>query len=202
MPGIMQRLRSQTRDRHVQLEHTVDLRSRFESREGYRDLLRRMLGLHGPLEQALLRLDWSGTAIDLGERRKTAWLHQDLLALNFSEREIEAIPVCVEIPELTSVARGIGCLYVLEGSTLGGAVIARQLERVLEIGTDQGARFYASYGERLNLMWASFGAAADAICDSAVAADQACAAAHDTFACFEAWFRRDPGDRLPEERNT
>jgi hypothetical protein len=108
-----------------------------------------MLGLHGPLEQALLRLDWSGTAIDLGERRKTAWLHQDLLALNFSEREIEAIPVCVEIPELTSVARGIGCLYVLEGSTLGGAVIARQLERVLEIGTDQGARFYASYGARL-----------------------------------------------------
>jgi len=190
MPGIMQRLRSETREQHVRLEHTVDLRSRFASREGYRDLLSRMLGLHEPLERELRRIDWSGATIEMGERRKTAWLQQDLLALDFTPREIAAIPECVELPELTSAARGIGCLYVLEGSTLGGAVIARQLKRVLKIGADQGGRFYASYGEQLSLMWGRFGAAADDYCDNTVAADQACAAARDTFGCFEAWFQR------------
>lgn len=192
MPTIMQRLRSETREQHLHLEHTVDLRSRFESREGYHDLLRRMLGLHEPLERALLRIDWSGTAIDIGERRKTAWLRQDLLALDFTAGELAAIPECAELPAVDNVARGIGCLYVLEGSTLGGTVIARQIERVLKIGVGQGGRFYASYGESLNLMWDRFGAAADQCCDSAVAGDQACAAARDTFQCFDAWFRRDP----------
>jgi len=195
MPGIMQRLRSETREQHVRLEHTVDLRSRFESLEQYRDLLSRMLGLHEPMERALLRIDWSGAPIELGQRSKTAWLQQDLLALNFTATEIAAIPGCAEIPELSSAARGIGCLYVLEGSTLGGAVIARQLERVLKIGADQGGRFYASYGERLSLMWGRFGAAADDCCASIVAADQACAAARDTFGCFEAWFQRGRRER-------
>jgi heme oxygenase len=66
---------------------------------------------------------------------------------------------------------------------------------VLQIGADQGGRFYASYGEQLSLMWGRFGAAADRCCDSTVAADQACAAARDTFGCFEAWFLRDRRER-------
>ncbi len=190
MPGLMQRLRLETRDQHLKLERTVDLKSRFESRAGYVDLLQRMLGLHEPLEQSLLRLDWSGTGIDLGERRKAPWLEADLLALGSSKEEIARLPRCTSLPVLDTVARGIGCLYVLEGSTLGGDVIAQQIAKRLQLGPGSGGRFYASYGERLHPMWAAFGADADRACATEAAGDQARDAARHTFECFETWFRQ------------
>jgi heme oxygenase len=191
----MQRLRLETRDQHRKLEHTVDLKSRFESRAEYVDLLQRMLGLHEPLEQALLRLDWSGTGIEPGERRKSPWLEADLMALGNSAAEIARLPRCAELPVLDTLARGIGCLYVLEGSTLGGDVIARQLATRLQMGPGNGARFYASYGERLHAMWATFGADADRACNHQAACDEARDAARDTFECFERWFGRAPPER-------
>ena len=59
------------------------------------------------------------------------------------------------------IAEGIGCLYVLEGSTLGGQFILRALQERLGLSPDREARFFASYGKHVGSMWKSFGSFAE-----------------------------------------
>ena len=47
-------------------------------------------------------------------------------------------------------------LYVLEGATLGGQVICRQLGPRLNLSADAGLSFYASYGELVGPRWKTF----------------------------------------------
>jgi heme oxygenase (biliverdin-IX-beta and delta-forming) len=42
---------------------------------------------------------------------------------------------------MSSPARALGVLYVIEGSTLGGQVIARRIAEALHIGPQDGAGF-------------------------------------------------------------
>ena len=49
-------------------------------------------------------------------------------------------------------------MYVLEGSTLGGAIIARHVERELGLQVDTGCAFFRSYGRNVGRMWKEFGA--------------------------------------------
>jgi heme oxygenase len=50
-------------------------------------------------------------------------------------------------------------MYVIEGSTLGGAVIAREVERRLGLTAETGCAYFRSYGRDTARMWTSFGAA-------------------------------------------
>jgi hypothetical protein len=51
---------------------------------------------------------------------------------------------------------GLGCLYVLEGSTLGARVISRRLESHFMLGPDSGAAFFNAYGEAVGRRWSEF----------------------------------------------
>lgn len=188
---LMERLRRETRARHEAVERSVDFASRLSSRDAYIELLRRMLGLHEPFEAALANLDWRSIGLDLGERRKSRFIVDDLRVLGLSGRDIESVPRCDTLPAVTGLSRGVGCLYVIEGSTLGGAMIAKELSSRLGIaGPAAGGAFYASYGRDIGPMWRRFGAAAERGCDSEQRRDEAVAAAIETFDCFDSWFRR------------
>jgi heme oxygenase len=54
-------------------------------------------------------------------------------------------------------ASALGAMYVLEGSSLGGAVIARALSKIPEISETGAFDFYTFYGSELGSMWTSFG---------------------------------------------
>ncbi|HEY9155092.1 MAG TPA: biliverdin-producing heme oxygenase, partial [Opitutaceae bacterium] len=69
----------------------------------------------------------------LAGREKTVWLREDLAALGVSSGDIDALPRCEELPDLTSAARALGSFYVWEGSTLGGQIISRHLREKLGI---------------------------------------------------------------------
>ena len=47
----------------------------------------------------------------------------------------------------------VGCLYVLEGSTLGGQIILRRAAERLGIDADTGAGFFHGYGAQTGAMW-------------------------------------------------
>ncbi len=47
-------------------------------------------------------------------------------------------------------------MYVLEGATLGGRVIARRLEQHLSVDPRTGGRFFRPYGSETSSMWSSF----------------------------------------------
>jgi len=183
---ILTRLRHETAQQHRCLEDAVGLRE-VPTPERYREVLARFLGFYAPLES---RLDEAGIADVLADwpaRRKTAWLTGDLARMGLEAAAVSSLPRCRRLPEVTSPARALGCCYVMEGATLGGAQVVDQL------GPSAGTpafpvRFFDSYGAERASRWHRFRVEVRArVCHSQAEAD-ALAAAGETFAAFADWF--------------
>ena len=63
------------------------------------------------------------------------------------------LPPCPALPPLASLPQLLGAMYVVEGSTLGGQVLARQLTKG---GLDLG-RYFTGYGALTGPRWKAFG---------------------------------------------
>ncbi len=96
------------------------------------------------------------------------------------------LPVCGDLPVCNSIAQAFGCLYVLEGATLGGRVLCRHFNQTLGLDVHNGSAFFAGYGEATGAMWALFGERLTAAnVDETAAIQSAC----QTFQTLEQWFR-------------
>ncbi len=190
---FLDRIRADTRQMHLRVETCLDLEGSCATVDGYRKLLARMLAFHAPLEERLSHLDWAGTGVDFESRRKARLLRADLAALGAPS---EGLPRAA-LPQLRSLAAGFGCLYVVEGSTLGGKIILRHVERALGLDAARGASFFASYRADVGPMWRAFGEAATAYCSTGPRVDEAVAAAIDTFEAFERGIGTAPGEPRP-----
>lgn len=189
---VLARLRAETRAEHDAIEAALPLMGPGLTREGYRRLLARFLGVYRPLEAVLAGLgDWTAQGIDLQARRKAPWLVADLRALG--EPDPAALPDCPGLPPLPGVAAGFGCLYVMEGATLGGQLIARHLRESLGLHDGNGARFHHGYGARNGAMWQSFRTALAAHATAPAVQDEVVAAAIATFRALRSWCREAPG---------
>ena len=189
--GLRQRLRAATREAHQRLHRQDGFRAaaegRLESRD-YRDLLARLYGFYQPFESRFPEApaDMAAAIDACATRARARSSPDDLLAMKF-RRRLERLPVCADLPAPRSEAEWLGALYVTEGSTLGGALIARALAKS---GVPaEHLHFFAGHGKANASMWISFLARLDALS----AAPQACAvaeaAACATFAAFEAWMQ-------------
>jgi heme oxygenase len=114
----------------------------------YRDLLARLLGLHETVEARTAAhdhaaiLSWPAGAPDQG---RVARLRRDLDALGMNRFEIAALPRADRhIPALAEVDAALGAVWVVEGSSLGGGVIAKWLGASLGIGPANGGAFFAA----------------------------------------------------------
>ena len=83
-------------------------------------------------------------------------------------------------------AAAFGAMYVVEGSTLGGAMIARHAEWTLGLNADTGCAYFSSYGRDVGRMWNEFGAKLLAI-STPDTDDLIVASANLTFECMRAW---------------
>lgn len=156
------------------------------SLEQYQAVLQRLYGFYQPMEDRLNVLAWSEPVFDPGARQKTPLLVRDLQALNPS-LDWAALPVCGNLPEAGCPARGLGCAYVMEGATLGGQIIARHVERTLNLGPDRGTAFFHSYGSDVGPRWRAFQQALLAYLTTPARQDAAIRAARETFQAFERW---------------
>ena len=120
-------------------------------------------------------------------RRKTPLLRRDLEFLGLPPHSIERLPRCAGLPLVTDCASAFGCLYVLEGATLGGRTLAPFVADRLGLTDRQGASFLASYGDDTPRMWQSFILALDASCNDPEAQAEAAATASATFLALEEW---------------
>ncbi|MDB4931159.1 MAG: heme oxygenase [Myxococcaceae bacterium] len=189
---LLAALKHGTREEHLAIERQLRLMDPGVTLDDYRDYLARMLGYCEPLEAALVALPGLGAAVpDLDRRLRSAAAARDLRELGAAAADVAALPRCAELPALGSVARGLGCLYVLEGSTLGGQFIARHLEARLGVGAGRGGSFVRSYGPEVGPMWRAFGAGLEAHCPrEPEQRDAVVAAARDTFATLGRWLAR------------
>jgi heme oxygenase len=174
---------------HAHLEATVDVFDQLQSVERYSALLARFLGFYAPLEDRLAHvLAGTPTEISFAERRKVPWLVADLRYLGCDAAALDQLPRCQEIPPAVHLSSALGCLYVLEGATLGGNVIRPHVERQLGLGPGRGCTFFSSYGDEVGEMWQSF---CHYLCNFADVTpgvnDEIVDAAADTFTSFDRW---------------
>ena len=92
------------------------------------------------------------------------------------------------LPAPRSAAQALGCLYVIEGSTLGGRELARRLDHLLPPGSDAGRRFLLGHGPRHGTMWREFCAALEQCGDTPEGRAEMTGAALAAFAVFGDWF--------------
>jgi heme oxygenase (biliverdin-IX-beta and delta-forming) len=182
------RTRAQTRELHERAEALVDL-SRLRTVERYQTLLSRLLGFHGPLERRLAHVDLGVVGLDLDARRKAHLLEDDLRCLGVDPGQV---PACGDLPALPALPEALGCLYVLEGSTLGGQVISRHLRETMSVVPGRGGSFFASEGRDVGAMWRAFCRALEAGCPGEPEATRAAESAVRTFASFNAWLAAAP----------
>ncbi|HXN10187.1 MAG TPA: biliverdin-producing heme oxygenase [Steroidobacteraceae bacterium] len=180
-------LRAATKPAHQRLEKRLDVKTRFSSLFAYRAHLERMWGFCAGLEQRVNRQVLGDALADYDLRRKLPLLARDLVTLGAVPDAMPQLPRCEAIPVCPDVASGFGCLYVLEGATLGGRTLLPLVQEKLGLSAGHGAAFLASYGADVAAMWQRFGAALDAWC--CTPERQACASytAVATFDALQDW---------------
>jgi heme oxygenase len=174
----MQALRIRTRPAHQRLEKRLHLGRRFEERALYADHLSRMCAFHQAAEPA-----WTphlaGALPDFEQRRKADLLLADLAFLDARPAATPRLPV------VSGTASALGAFYVLEGATLGGRHLSSVVSRTLGLAPERGAAYLASYGERVDEMWATFARVVNERCATASTREAAVTAALLTFAAVE-----------------
>ena len=189
---LLQELRARTQPSHDRLEAVVDIIGRCRERARYRRLLEQFYGFYAPLEAALAAAPLPAS-VAFERRRKTPLLVRDLHALTPPGPSPSELPLCRALPHVNTLPSALGCLYVLEGATLGGQIIARHLAAG-GLGPNTGAAFFHSYGPDVGRLWKSFGRALTEAVTDRPAQETAIASACETFAALEltGWHRSFP----------
>ena len=196
---LMAALKAATARSHEDLEGTIDLDAVVRGGLGsYRRLLACFLGSFEPLERSIAPLSWPKVGFDPEAGRRSGLLRDDLGSLGLSVAEIAASPRWREPLAIDGLDRGIGLLYVLEGSALGGRVVLRRLGPALGVDETRGATFFAgpAWPAAPVERWRAFGRAAEAFVAAEPASRRAIIeAAVATFEGLHRWFRDYPMGR-------
>jgi heme oxygenase len=194
-PRILTELKNQTRPQHDSVEGNPFGKAMMAgtmSLEQYKEFLQKFYGFHLSLEQALADFNWSEVGIDFDERRKIAFLEQDLRALGLTDADIALLPKADDLPPMKSIEEAVGVMYVMEGSTLGGQIQARQVQKMFGFGAENGAAYFSSYGANVGVMWKAYSEAiVRAASDNAAKEAMIIASAKETFAALERWLMLD-----------
>jgi heme oxygenase len=184
--NVRQRLRLETRAEHDAIESTLGLMDPALSQAAYQRCIEKFYGFYRPVERelatCLVGSPWGGV---LSGRCKAGLLRHDLLCLGLTDPD--AIPVCAALPALTTPASAFGCLYVLEGATLGGQIISGHAASRFGHSAQHGAAFFHAYGSETGAMWRTFGHSLMAFSNDSTTDDEIVAAALSTFRALRLW---------------
>lgn len=178
-------IRLATRHRHTALEAVLELVAPL-SRSRYVDALRGFdlfLSLWEPRMNAALPLPqrpW------FAARSRRDLLRRDLAHLDdVRDVQEQTRSICehaVAKIDLASAAGTFGSLYVLEGSALGGKVIARAARATLGLGRANGAAYFNGLDDHSAARWTSFQSLLEEqVGTEPLARQHACMAACQTF---------------------
>jgi len=178
------RLRDATQAAHQALERDLDWEARVATLPGYRALLIRLRGFHAAYEPAIAVALADAAFFD--PRRRLPALDADLQALDRATPDTVPAPAA---PRLDGAGAALGALYVLEGSTLGGAVIGRHVARLHGEGVPLA--YYAGRGRATGPLWREFRERLDGLPEAEAAA--AFAAGVATFEAMRGWLTMSEG---------
>ena len=153
----------------------------------YRLLLMRIYGFHRPLESRMVE-EAAALKLRIDVKGRARWpsLVEDLVAVGVDPAAISALPLWTQSRRMANRGSLLGALYVLEGSAMGGAQIAKALSGVVGSADGDGRRFFSGHGNRRGAMWRGLLRELETIADGDEA-DLAVQAAIRIFGGFEAW---------------
>ena len=121
-------------------------------------------------------------------RSRRAMAQRDMRALAL---ESPLLPDFSPAIGLGSLAAAFGSMYVMEGSALGGRVIARELAKRHHIGPCNGGAYFNGWGADTGSMWRDFGGLLSLHADGDERMrSEACTAAVQTFDALIAMFEK------------
>ena len=183
-PSVLTRLRLETRGEHEAVERVLNLMDSALTLQAYRQRLVQFYGFYKPLEAALQARCLPQLAALLPRLHKATLLRQDLQRLGVSTCDL---PLCRSLPPIQSEAQVLGCLYVMEGATLGGRLITQHVQATFAILPATGGSFFEGYGAATGQMWQAMrqllvSASVDTRTENAIVAS-----AIGTFASLRGW---------------
>lgn len=150
MTTLFARLKAETKPAHDSLERKLDLLSPDLSLSDYRRIIEKFFGFYSPVEEAMKTSRFAEAYFG---RWKTEILKNDLRDLGMNVQEISELPRCLELPPFEQEEHFLGTLYVLEGSTLGGTVLAKHFGPRFHLDHLNGLRFFTVYGAKTAENW-------------------------------------------------
>jgi len=183
---IAQAVKKKTAALHAEVEAILVPRlSTIQSIEDYSAILRTFYGYFNPLENRIQQYITPSVLPDIGSRRTSHLIIKDLAALNdFKEPMLSS-----SLPAINNVNQAFGALYVLEGSTLGGKVVAKMLAKNSAVAIPpQAMQFFNGYGEQTGRMWTTF---VDVL-NQQRGEDEIVNAANETFFYLKGWMQSSP----------
>ncbi|GAA4461289.1 biliverdin-producing heme oxygenase [Nibrella saemangeumensis] len=152
----MARLRQETQLCHEQVEkllYAEQIQNGTLTNDQYIQLLYVNLSFHQPLEMAIRMADPAFFAgYDPFQRSKAHLIIQDLQMLRLPVPATQRL--CFHNWTNWQL---LGAAYVAEGSTLGGRVISKCLQKNPSLCHTAGqSRFYAGYGDQTGYLWKTF----------------------------------------------
>lgn len=178
-------LKERTRASHLAIEAKVDFMRVDLDLGTYRGWLERLQAFHSSFESALDDVGASSLVADLDSRKKSGLLEADLMALGFPVTRRRSMSS--SLPKLTSRARILGSLYVIEGSTLGAQLITRHLEKFLPPDAHGALAYFRGYGPETGRRWMTFASLVRHHLTDEVEIEEAVDAAIETFEAFGNW---------------
>jgi len=184
-PTVAQIVRTETAILHQEVEQLLIPRlNAIQSLDDYTTILQSFYTFYLPIEKAIQQQISSSILPDIEKRRTAKLIADDLAFLG--------VPVnkqyCDHLPEIKNTTQAFGVMYVLEGSTLGGKMIAKMLARNSVYPIPSGAlNFFQGYKEETGIMWTNFVNVLNQQTDT----DTIVHASNETFYHLKSWLQKD-----------
>jgi heme oxygenase len=152
--------------------------------EDYIRMLNWLYGFYAPVQQLIRQYLTEDNFPDINRRSRAEYILWDIRESGLPVPEPE---VCEQLPVIDSFHRALGAMYVLEGSTLGGRIIAGMICRSLD--STRCLSFFNGYGAETGHMWNTFKAYINQPF-STEERHEIISAAEDSFLTFKTWIER------------
>ncbi|MHA3787066.1 biliverdin-producing heme oxygenase [Flavobacterium hauense] len=156
IPSFLDNLRTATSQSHINLEAlpiSASIMNPEVTNAEYALYLRLMYDVVKDAEDNIFPAI-AAVITDLKERNKAYLLEKDLKALgNFTESSSKPVSSLLDNP---SIAFALGIMYVIEGSSLGGRVILKNINAALGHDIENGAAYFGGYGGQTGSYWKNF----------------------------------------------
>ncbi|MDX1463347.1 MAG: biliverdin-producing heme oxygenase [Marinirhabdus sp.] len=192
-PNIFDRLKTETKEAHINVEEASGAERILDhtiTPQGYQEFLERNYHAYTEVEQRVAQFAESPAVTHAQQHPPiSTWIAKDL------ERKL---PTTLSEITLDNRFECIGAIYVMEGSLLGGALLAKHLDKCTHLAHNGERHFHAANVTERSKRWKEFKTHVGRLSLSIANEDDVVLGAQKTFQIFECHFELSPVPKMEE----